>query len=83
MSESDLSATHEISDERAAAFLWELGVHYLRGFRYQHSEAEHQRMLEWLRSDAGSVWLSVFEIQSESICNAIDLLGRRTLITRR
>lgn len=80
MNESDLSATFEISEEQAAAFLWELGVHYLRALRYQHSDAEHRRMLEWLRSDAGSVWLLAFGIDSESICDAIDHLGRRTLI---
>jgi len=83
MNELELSHTSEISDEGAASFLWELGIHYLRGLRYQHSLAEHQRTIEWLQSDAGFAWLSIFGIRSESICDAIDRLGRRTLIGRR
>jgi hypothetical protein len=82
MNETPSLSSEEISDEAASALLWNLGVHYLRAFRYQHSLAEHERMLEWLRSEAGTVWLSAFGIHTENVCHAIDHFGRRTLISK-
>lgn len=76
----ELANSHGADDRELLTILEEMGIDYLRAMTYSHSEAEHEAMLSWLRSEAGAVWLSYFNVtDTDFVIERIDLLGRRTI----
>lgn len=69
------------ADDEILGVLEGIGLDYLRILTYQHTEAAHHEVMEWLKSEAGDVWLSYFNIrESEDLIAEIDKRGRLTMI---